>query len=394
MISLRPPQALALSLAIVALCAGSAEAQKAKAPAGAPACSCENFDALQQELALALALLDKHAAKAKDLREKYGDDPKGEKLAEARRDYERFEAPPKPGDTPAPGSARDGLPPAPAGSPAQIAFIPRGQKLFEAHARDDSNNPGNLKGVPEAVKYTPDGRPEPDLAARKEIEEKFRRAKQDLCDFADEAAMRKQTASGGACTGIGQSLSTHEATHQQTCRRMGYYAFSERSPAQLADDEVRAYKAQVDALAAEMRRVLAKKNVKLVSGAAGADPRSLLAVKIRCALALSVSGKIDDLKLFGEVCDAGEPFTIKTAPNANMRLTPTGEKTGTYAYNGTVGPARFYGSGGYTIDIGDATGTLTLDGSGRWFASVPGVGTASKGGPEKLKITKLRDGCV
>jgi hypothetical protein len=371
-----------------------APAMAQKAAAGPPACSCENFDALKAELALAITLMDKHAAKAKDLRDKYGDNPKEDQLAEARRDYERFEEEPKPGEKPAPGSARDGLPPPPPGSPKQIAFTPRGQKLFAAHANDNRNNPDNLKGIPDAVKYTPIGRPEPDLSARKAIEDKFRKAKQDLCDYADEEAMKKQTSSGGACGGIGASLATHEAIHQQTCRKMGYYAFSERSPAQLADDEVRAYKAQVDALSAEMRKVLAKKNVKIIAGAPGGDARSLLSVKVRCVLALSVNGQIDDLKLFGQICDAAEPFTIKTSPNANMKLTPTSEKAGTYAYNGNAGPANFRGSGGYTIDIGETTGTLTLDGSGRWYATVPGLGTASKGGPEKLKITKLRDGCA
>lgn len=393
---MRPPPflyALALGGALHIALIGAAPAQKASPPAGAPACSCENFGALQQELAVAISLMDKHAAKAKELRDKYGDNPKDDQLAEARRDYERFEAEPKPGESPAPGSARDGLPPAPAGSPKQIRYEPRGQKLFAAHASDNRNNPDNLKGIPDGIRYTPIGRPEPDLAARKAIEEKFRKARLDLCDFADEEAMKKQTAAGGACGGIGSSLATHEGVHQQTCRRMGYYAFMDRSPAQLAEDEVKAYKAQVDALAAEMRKVLAKKNVKIVSGAPGADARSLLPVKVRCVLALSVSGQIDDLRLSGNVCDTGEPFTIKTAPNANMKLTPSDEKSGTYAYNGNVGPANFRGSGGYTIDIGETTGTLTLDGSGRWFATVPGIGTASKGGPEKLKITRLRDGC-
>ncbi|MCA0399783.1 MAG: hypothetical protein LCH38_03100 [Proteobacteria bacterium] len=368
-------------------------AQAPRATKTAPACSCENIAALQQELAVALALMDKHAAKARELRERYGASPKGDELAEARRNYARFENPPAAGEKPAPGSARDGLPPAPENSPAQVAFVPRGQKLFEAHARDNRNNPDSLAGIPEGVKYTPVGQPVPDTEQRKAIEDKFRKAGKDLCDHADEAATRAAMASGGACIGITRSLATHEASHQQTCRAMGYYAFMDRHPAQLADDEVRAYKAQVDALANEIRRILSKKNVKIISGTPGADPASLAKLQIRCALAINVSGKIDDLKLFGDVCDTAEAFTIKTAPNANFRLTPSSEKGGAYAYSGQAGGAHFHGSGGYTIELDGDAGTLTLDGAGRWNVTHP-LGRSSKGGPEKLRVNKLRDGCA
>ncbi len=387
---------LGWTLVAFVLCLSAASAQKAKAPPapkGPAACTCENIGTLQQELALALALMDKHAAKARDLKEKYGEDPKEEQLSAARRDYERFEAPPRAGEKPAPGSARDGLPPASAGAPGEIAYVPRGRKLFAAHANDDRQNPDNLKGIPDAIQYTADGRPQPDLARRKAIEDKFRKAGQDLCGHADEAAVKKATEAGGVCAGLSQSLATHEAVHQKTCTTMGYYAFSERKPAQLAEDEVRAYKAQVDALAGEIRRVLAKKNVKLESGTPTADPRSLTGLKIRCVLALSVAGQIDDLKLFGQVCDTAQPFEIKTAPNANFRLTPESEKSGSYAYSGNAGGAHFFGSGRYTITIGEGAGTLVLDGSGRWNVRHP-LGLANKGGPETLKVNKLPDGCA
>lgn len=78
--------------------------------AKAAACTCEGLKSLQNELKLALILRDKHAAKAHDLREKYGAPPKDFAVNAARRDYEAFEAPPKKGEKPAPGSARDGLP--------------------------------------------------------------------------------------------------------------------------------------------------------------------------------------------------------------------------------------------------------------------------------------------
>lgn len=114
----------------------------------------------------------------------------------------------------------------------------------------------------------------------------------------------------------------------------------------------------------------------------------------RRGLAINVAGRIDDLNLKGRICDTAVPFVIPTNPDANMKLTPRDATSGTYAYNGIVpGAGRFYGNGGYTIQL-DATGNgvLTLDGSGRWWATNP-VGTASKGGPERLKATEIKGGC-
>ena len=113
---------------------------------------------------------------------------------------------------------------------------------------------------------------------------------------------------------------------------------------------------------------------------------------MRCALALTVVGQIDDLKLSDKVCDAAEAFTVKTSPNANFRFTPRDEKAGTYAYNGNAGGAQFFGNGGYTIELTQGKGSIVLDGAGRWQVRHP-LGVSSKGGPERLRVTELPEGC-
>lgn len=386
---MRGPAALPLLLALATVLPAQAQSRPPKRQAAAPppatdafgpACRCENIKALQQELANALTLRDRHAAKAAELSQRYGDRPAGEKLAEARKDYRAFET------GSGPGSAAQGLKQVAAGQAQAINYVPRGQALQEAHARDER------KGIPLAETWTADGRPEPDLEARRRIEEEYRKKGEDLCDHQDRAAVEKSAAAGAACGGAARALVAHEDSHQATCRRMGYYAFVNRSPAELARDEVAAYEGHVGALAAEIRRLLTQKKAKVTKGTPGADPRSLVDLDVRCAVAFAVKGQIDDLKLFGDVCDAAEPYTIKTSPNANMKLTPgADEKSGSYAYRGVVaGAATFYGSGGYMLDM--QAGRLVLDGSGRWWATNP-VGTASKGGPETLRVKELPEGC-
>ncbi|AOO82075.1 hypothetical protein [Bosea vaviloviae] len=354
--------------------------------AKAAACTCEGLKSLQNELKLALILRDKHAAKAHDLREKYGAPPKDFAVNAARRDYEAFEAPPRKGEKPAPGSARDGLPPPTPGAPQEIKFVPRGAQL-----RDNAANNREKEGIPEATKWVNDYT-QPDLPLRREIEEKHRKAGKDLCAPENEAAMKQATTQGSVCDGIAKALQVHEAAHRDTCQRLGFYAFNERHAYEQAEDEVKAYRAQVDVLAGEIRRVLKQKKTKITSGSPGPTPESLLGIEVRCALAFSVAGQVDDLKFSDKVCDSAEAFTVKTSPNANFQFTPNGEKTGTYAYNGRVVGAQFYGSGSYALELQDGKGTLKLDGSGRWNVKHP-MGNSSKSGPESLRATELPEGC-
>ncbi|MGL4322859.1 MAG: hypothetical protein ACRCTD_02375 [Beijerinckiaceae bacterium] len=348
---------------------------RAKPPAEPPLamCACGDFSELQRELAQAIALKEKFEAKARALREQYGDQPHAEKLVAARRDYEAFMAEQAAGQS-------------------SEKFTPLGQILMAAYVKDNRNSADNLKGIPAAVKSTADGATEPDLALRKRIEEKFRKAGKDLCGRAGDAAAPSTPENKAVCGGIKAGASAHENFQAANCRRTGYYAYADRPPAQAADDEAKAYQAKIDALKAEMERVAKGRSVKAENQPASDDPHRLLNLKISCTPALAVSGQIDDLKLADEVCDATVPFTIKTTPNANLRLTPVDAKSGTYAYRGNIAGATFFGSGSYTFNLGGDGGTLTLDGAGRWHAQTP-MGTFSKGGPETLKVQMLPKGC-
>jgi hypothetical protein len=369
--------ALAFLGALLGVAGGKAEAA---------ACTCEGLKSVQNELKLALILRDKHAAKAGQLREKYGAPPKDFEINAARRDYEAFEAPPRNNEAPAPGSARDGLPPPTPGAPQEIKFVPRGAKL-----RENASNNSDKEGIPNATKRG-DYYDVPDLKLRREIEDRYRKAGKDLCAPEDEAAMKQATAQGSVCDGITKALQVHEAAHRNTCQRLGFYAFNERHAYEQAEDEVRAYQAQIDVLAGEIRRILAQKKTKVTSGSADATPESLVGIEVRCVLAFNVVGSVDDLKFSDRVCDSAESFTVKTSPNANFKFSPSGEKTGTYAYNGRAVGAQFYGSGGYVLDLQNGKGTLKLDGSGRWHVKAP-MGQFSKGGPETLRATELPEGC-
>lgn len=350
------------------------------APAGQTACGCEQIAQLQQELRNALQLRDRHAAMATQLAGKYGDAPRGEALRDARTAYLAFET----GD--GAGSAASGIVRTMANAPPAISYIPRGQKLQQDHARDDR------LGIPTAERWTADGRPEPDLDLRRKIEAEQRAAGNDLCEFENRAAIDQSATAGAVCLGIARAVVAHEDIHRATCRRMGYYAFAERSPIGLAQDEVGAYDTQIKMLADELRRVLGLPKTKITVGSSGSI-EAMLAVQAHCALAININGKIDDLVLKGRVCDTGETFRIPTMPEANMVLTPRDQLSGSYAYHGVVpGAAEFWGSGGYTISLENGKGGLILDGAGRWWARNP-VGTASKGGPSPLPITEIREGC-
>lgn len=361
------------------------------APEAQPSlCGCGDAGDLQRELALALALMNQYKEKARSLREKYGAQPQGDALAAALRAYAQFDVVPKQGEKPEPGSAWDGVPHRSDASP--VSYRPRGQELLQSHTADNRNNADNLKGIPAALKSITGGQPEPDQALRKSVEDKFRKAKQDLCDFADEAAMKSAMQKNKMCSGMNAGATAEIAAQQDACRASGFYSFSERSPAQRAEDKANAYKARVDAIQNDIRRIIKRTDVKMDNDTSNEDPRSLLSLQFTCALALSVSGQIDELKLSGNICDASKPFTIKTTPNVNLQMTPVNEKGGSYVYRGNVAGATFFGSGKYTLEVTGEAGSLTMDGAGQWHVQTP-VGAFSKGGPETLKGRVLKSGC-
>lgn len=352
--------------------------QSAAAP-GLPACTCKHVEALQRELALAKSLKTRFGDKAAELRKKYGEKPSSHDLAAARRDFKDFTSAPAKGSAPAAGSARSGL-----SNSSAIEFRTVGAALRWTAANQGSG------GIPEAMVWDKQDRRVPDLALRKKIEEQYSKAGKDLCGYENVTALDKATQEGSACAGIARALRIHEDAHQATCKTLGFYAFSERLPLDLANDEVDAYEAQIKALTTELERVLNLPNTKIVSGST--SPDEIGTAEVACKVAFNVSGQIDDLRLKDRVCDAAQPFTVKTTPNVNMSFTPTSATAGTYAYNGRYAGVQLTGSGGYVLSLKDGKGSLTLDGSGKWFARHP-RGTFSKSGPETLVATELEEGC-
>jgi hypothetical protein len=356
-----------------------AKAPEASAAPALPACACRNVKDLQKELALAISLKVKFKTKAAELREKYGEKPSSYDLAAARRDFQDFTSAPTEGRAPAEGSARSGL-----SNSSAIEFRTVGAALRWTAANQGSG------GIPEAMVWDKQDRRVPDLQLRKKIEEQYSKAGKNLCDYENVAALDKATQEGSACAGIARALRIHEDSHQATCKRLGFYAFSERLPLDLANDEVDAYEAQIKALTTELERVLNLPNTKIVSGST--SPDEIGSAEVICKVAFNVSGQIDDLRLKDKVCDAEQPFTVKTTPNVNMSFTPTSATAGTYTYNGRYAGVQLTGSGGYVLSLKDGKGSLTLDGSGKWFARHP-RGTFSKSGPETLTATELPEGC-
>lgn len=357
----------------------SAAATSAALPAGSEDCSCENVAALRQELRNAITLKQRYTDKRAALENKYGSDPKGGELIQAELEAESFSK----GD--GPGTALDGITRPADGGSADIKYIPRGQALQEAHDRDSRN------GIPFAKKWVNDIEV-PDLEMRKKIEAEWRAKGQDLCDHQTEGEIEKAASDGAVCKGVADIIINHERAHQNTCRKMGYYAFADRKPLARYDDEIAAYDQQIKGLSAELQKVLASKKTRITNKPLAPGVEGLLAAKAECLIAVQVSGRIDDLKLSGTICDTAEEAKLKGNLPINFVMKPTDKMTGSYSYRGRAVGTDFWGSGNYQYDLSVGAGTLTLDGSGGWWAKNP-AGTASKPGPEKLKATELPNGC-
>ena len=203
--------------------------------AAAPDCACSHFDALQQELDNAIELRNRHQTKAEEMerREKTGDG----KLA-LKAEYDAWERDVAKG-------AGAGIVATTASTQTAIGYVPRGMSELD-HIRGWST-PITRNG------YTTD---EYDAAKAKAIEDRFKREGKDLCDFTDEAAVVNGAENTAICAGVGAILVAHEQSHRETCRRMGFIAFYNRSAAELARDEVAAYERQIAALQKELAKSL------------------------------------------------------------------------------------------------------------------------------------------
>lgn len=203
----------------------------------APDCGCDQFEALQQELDNAVKLRDRHKAKAEDMerRERAGESP-----SRLRADYSDWEKDPRSG-------AGAGLVATTQSRQSAISYVPRGARLIEN---------GTISGWSRTVQRDGYEVSEVDPAKAHAIEKSHAQTGEDLCDFADVAAVEKSAQETSPCKGVGDLLVGHENSHRDTCRRMGFIAFYFRSASELARDEVKAYDAQIQGLKALLGKAL------------------------------------------------------------------------------------------------------------------------------------------
>ena len=349
--------------------------------ASAGACSCQHVSALKQEIARVLLLRDRHAAKRDQITKRLGANPDYSAVLAAKEDYLRFET------GSGPGSAAEGLPPVAKDAPQAVQYTPRGAALLEEHSK------GEGKGIPLYDDFPPGGDTRvKDVKKRKAEEDKWKKAKKDLCDFEDEKAVKETTAAGAACDGIARAALVHEQTHRATCRKMGFYAFWERGPADLAADEVRAYEAELAVLSSEMARVLKAKTTRVIRAAAGACPQCFLNVEAECIRAYDVSGGAGGVQIKDRVCNIYEAYTLTSHGESKVlfQMAPTQEANGQYAYSGTGGGATFAGTGSYSVALSDVGGGLTMNSDG--IATVNGQEVKDEGSVT-LKMTPLEKPC-
>lgn len=345
-------------------------------------CKCEDLGAIQTELAIALLLKQRFENQARTLIEKYGQNPKGSDYEQAFRDYNAFQ------DGKGEGSAAHGLREGKPGEPDRVPYVPRGAR--ERLAYED--NPRSGKGIPAGRKWVNDISVV-DLDERRTIETRWKKAGKDLCAPDDPAKMEQSLRAGAKCAGIARAFAVHEASHADTCRQMGFYAFWERPAHQLAADEARAYTAQAEALGAEIQRVMGQKRTKVRRGPSGACPECYLEVQATCIKSYEVSGKVQAIELTGRICDIERAFTLRSVgmSKVNFQMTPwDGGTRGAYTYQGTGGGARFVGDGRYTIAIGENEGKITLFSDGE--AHVVGKKVKDTG-MGTFKLTPLQDAC-
>jgi hypothetical protein len=107
------------------------------------------------------------------------------------------------------------------------------------------------------------GKSVPDQAARdrKQREWKASHGGKDLCDVKDqtvwEREMRQRLAGHGLCKEIVESVVVHEMYHLRTCRRMGFFGYTNQNPDESAAEEAKAFDFANKDLIAKHLRILA-----------------------------------------------------------------------------------------------------------------------------------------
>lgn len=113
--------------------------------------------------------------------------------------------------------------------------------------------------------------------------------------------------------------------------------------------------------------------------------RATLEFDTKQVQAYLAKGGLDAFQGVGTICDLGQPFTISGGGNT-VSFTPTGDKSGTYTYAGTMQGVGVSGSGKWSA-VADENGG-TLKGSGTGCVKTP-MGTFCNGGTEVYKLTPM-----
>lgn len=354
------------------------------------ACKCEDFSELQIALAQALLLKSRFSQKAAEIAATHGQNPTGSALAGARRDFEQFVK--GTGE----GTAGHGLRPSPAGSPERVEYVNRGTAEQDRWLKEfnRTGRSSETVGIRPGLRNNEVGELVVDQAYRDKVSNDWKKAGKNLCEPADPKGFTESLGAGARCAGIAKALIEHERVHQQTCERMGFWAFGDRTPHQILEDEVRAYTRQAEVLAGEIQRVMGQKRTRVIQKPAGACPECYLEVKVECLRSYHVNGAKGGIVFRqGLVCNVYKPFSLKSVgmSKVDFAMTPKGETpAGSYSYSGTGGGARFSGSGFYSIAVGENDAKITLYSEG--IADTPRARVEDKGAGT-FTMTPLEKNC-
>ncbi|MCZ8261362.1 MAG: hypothetical protein O9333_14670 [Beijerinckiaceae bacterium] len=354
------------------------------------ACKCEDFSELQISLAQALLLKSRFSQKAAEIAAAHGENPTGSALAGARRAFDDFVT--GTGE----GTAGHGLRPAPAGSPERVEYVNRGTVEQERWLKEfnRTGRSSDSVGIRAGMRYNEIGELVVDQAYRDRISNEWKKAGKNLCEPADPKRFIDSLSAGARCAGIAKALIEHERVHQQTCERMGFWAFGDRTPHQILQDEVRAYTRQAEVLAGEIQRVMGLKRTRVIEKPKGACPECYLEAKVECLRSYHVNGAKGGIVFRqGLVCNVYKPFSLKSVgmSKVDFAMTPKGETpAGSYSYSGTTTGAKFSGSGLYSIAVGENDAKITLYSEG--IADTPKAKVEDKGSGT-FTMTPLEKNC-
>lgn len=354
------------------------------------ACKCEDLTELQVTLARILLLRNRFEAKARELADRFGQNPKGSALSAANKATRDFL------EGTDENSAAFGLPPVKQGELARVEYVNRGmqeQQNWQDEFRRTGQYPQSI-GISDGMRWNEFGELVVDQAYRDRISNEWKKAGKNLCEPANPKKFVEDLSAGAKCAGIARANIEHERSHQRTCEQMGFWAFRDRPPHLLMEDEVKAYTRQAEVLADEIKRVLGQKRTRVLQKPFGACPECYLEAKVECLRSYEVSGAKGGIVFRKDrVCNIYKPFSLKSVgmSKVDFSMVPKGETpAGTYSYGGTTAGAKFSGSGLYSIAVGENDARITLYSEG--IADTPKAKVEDKGSGT-FTMTPLEKNC-